>query len=1095
MLYSLTWLTPFLSIAAVVLSVIVLSPADAAPAQEPTNNRDRNRPLIGGSGLAPSVLLMPLLNQRPPKPEVTNQTAYANVTFTYQVPEVTDPDGDDLTYDAVQGAAYNPLPDWLAFDTSTRTFTGRQRPVHIDTYTIRVTVSDGQQPNWADFTLTVVEKPPNLPPSVAALTDQTATEDQAFSYGVPEFTDPDEDSLTYTASLEDGADLPAWLSFDATSWTLSGTPLEADTPASHIIRITATDDATPPLSSSATFTLTVNEVNDAPVPVTDSASVVKGRSVVLSVTTLLANDTDPEGSTLSITAVGGAVNGTVSLSEDKSEVTYTHDGSETTSGSFTYTVSDGTATATGTAAVTVTEPNNAPVVVDDEVAVAEGGEVEIAAATLLSNDTDADDDNLSISGVGGAVNGTVALSEDKSEVTYTHDGSETTTGSFTYTVSDETDTATGTVAVTVTPVNDAPTGVADTATVAEGGEVEVAVTTLLANDSDPEGDSFTFTGVGSAVNGTVALSEDESEVTYTHDGSETTSGSFTYIVSDETATGTGTVTVTVTPVNDAPVSVNDTATVAEGGSVDVAVTALLANDSDPEGSALSITGVGGAVNGTASLSEDKSEVTYTHDGSETTSGSFTYTVSDGTATGTGTVTVTVTPVNDPPGALSLADQTATVGTSFSYEVPEVTDPDGDELTYAAFLGTGQNPLPGWLSFNEETRTLSGTPRTAHVGEYEIQVTVSDSTAASKKAEFTLAVVLPPNEAPEAPELTSQTATEDQVFSYVVPEFDDPEDDTVTYAAALEGGGTLPGWLSFDATSRTLSGTPLESDTPASHTIRITATDDATPSLSSSATFTLTVAEVNDAPVPGNDSASVAEGGSVDVSVTTLLANDNDPEGSTLSVTGVGGAVNGTVAMSEDESEVTYTHDGSETTTGSFTYTVSDGTDTATGTVTVTVMPANDGPVVVDDTATVAEGGEVEIAVTTLLANDSDPEGSTLSITAVGGAVNGGVALSEDKSEVTYTHDGSETATGSFTYTVSDATATGTGTVTISVTPVNDAPVPVNDTATVAEGGSVDVAVTVLLANDTDPEGSALSVTAVGGAVNGAVVRCPKTRAR
>ena len=45
---------------------------------------------------------------------------------------------------------------------------------------------------------------------------------------------------------------------------------------------------------------------------------------------------------------------------------------------------------------------------------------------------------------------------------------------------------------------------------------------------------------------------------------------------------------------------------------------------------------------------------------------------------------------------------------------------------------------------------------------------------------------------------------------------------------------------------------------------------------------------------------MAEGGDVDVSVTTLLANDNDPEGGTLSVTAVGGAVNGTAALSEDE---------------------------------------------------------------------------------------------------------------------------------------------------------------------------------------------------
>ena len=165
---------------------------------------------------------------------------------------------------------------------------------------------------------------------------------------------------------------------------------------------------------------------------------------------------------------------------------------------------------------------------------------------------------------------------------------------------------------------------------------------------------------------------------------------------------------------------------------------------------------------------------------------------------------------------------------------------------------------------------------------------------------------------------------------------------------------------------------------------------------------VTVTTENDPPIVAADTVTVAEGGSADVAVTTLLANDSDPEGSALSVTAVGSEVNGTTTLSEDQSEVTYTHDGPETTTGSFTYTVSDGEATATGTVSVTVTAVNDAPVAVDDTATVGEGGRVEVTVSTLLSNDSDPEGSTLSVTAAGGAVNGTATLSEDKESVSVT---------------------------------------------------------------------------------------------
>ena len=115
----------------------------------------------------------------------------------------------------------------------------------------------------------------------------------------------------------------------------------------------------------------------------------------------------------------------------------------------------------------------------------------------------------------------------------------------------------------------------------------------------------------------------------------------------------------------------------------------------------------GAVNGTVTLSEDKAKVTYTHDGSETSSGSFTYTISDGTATDTATVNVSVTPVNDPPGALTVTDQAATAGSRFTYQVTEVIDPDSD--TTSPTTQSWVKPETPCLTGSLSTRTLAHSP--------------------------------------------------------------------------------------------------------------------------------------------------------------------------------------------------------------------------------------------------------------------------------------------------------------------------------------------------------------------------------------------------
>jgi len=134
------------------------------------------------------------------------------------------------------------------------------------TYTICVRAADSGSPVGTfeqPFTLTIDDV--NEAPLVAApIPDQTDEAGTAYAYAFPAgtFTDPDGDTLAFTATLPDGSPLPAWLSFDPTARAFSGTPLEVQ---SLDIRVTATDPGA--LAVFDTFRLDVLEVpgNHAPV--------------------------------------------------------------------------------------------------------------------------------------------------------------------------------------------------------------------------------------------------------------------------------------------------------------------------------------------------------------------------------------------------------------------------------------------------------------------------------------------------------------------------------------------------------------------------------------------------------------------------------------------------------------------------------------------------------------------------------------------------------------------------------------------------------------------------------------------------------------
>jgi len=194
-------------------------------------------------------------------------------------------------------------------------------------------------------------------------------------------------------------------------------------------------------------------------------------------------------------------------------------------------------------------------------------------------------------------------------------------------------TAPSMAAVATTADNLAPTAVDDSATT----EADRSVTlNVLENDSDPEGDALTITGVTQGFNGSV--SHTGSSLSYTPSAGFVGSDSFSYSIDDGyQASATGSVSITVVAANQAPVANADSVSISPGDSVIISV---LANDADPDGDVLLITAVTDASKGTVSWQPGETVISYTHNPKRKGSDSFSYSISDDRG-GTATATVSI----------------------------------------------------------------------------------------------------------------------------------------------------------------------------------------------------------------------------------------------------------------------------------------------------------------------------------------------------------------------------------------------------------------------------------------------------------------------
>ncbi|MDH3793206.1 MAG: cadherin-like domain-containing protein, partial [Rhodospirillales bacterium] len=142
------------------------------------------------------------------------------------------------------------------------------------------------------------------------------------------------------------------------------------------------------------------------------------------------------------------------------------------------------------------------------------------------------------------------------------------------------------------------------------------------------------------------------------------------------------------------------------------------------------------------------------------------------------------------------------------------------------------------------------------------------------------------------------------------------------------------------------------------------------------------------------------------------------------------------------------------------------------------------PVAVDDAYTTDEDTPLNVAAAGVLANDSDPNGDSITAVLVAGPARGSVTLNTDGS-FEYIPDANLNGPDSFTYVANDgALDSNIATVAITVTPVNDAPVAVDDAYATDEDVVLNVAAPGVLGNDTDADGDPLSAVLDVGPANG-----------
>jgi len=954
------------------------------------------------------------------------------------------------------------------------------------------------------------------------------------------------------------------------------------------------------LSGPFTFNIGVDVVSRVPVLVTNNPLVAtEGASAILSNTFLQVTDPDSPTPALIYTLGSAPSNGilrrlgaalttgqTFSQQDiDQNLLSYEQNGSETTSDSFTFSVSDnsGNQISNQMFSIAVTPTNDLPgLVTNRSLALSEGALADITSSLLFTTDPDNLDTEISYVVAGPTASGSLLRAGTATTfftqadinnglIQYQHNGSEAVSDRFTFTITDLSGVASTprTFNIAVTPVNDQPGLSLNMGLAVTEGDASIKIDSarLLVTDDDGPG-PITYTLGTVPANGTlrrngILLSSGQTFtqadingglITYSHDGSETTSDGFTFTVSDRStgSIGTTSFSIAVQAVNDLPVLVTQgTGTLSEGGLLTFNNSLLLITDNDAPSTANLLYTIGtrpsqgnlllGAttlVNGNSFTQADilGSQLRYQHSGNETVSDNFTFTIGDGIASlaTVNTFNLNITPVNDNPGLQTKQGLDLSEGESrtITNTLLNVTDPDGPgPLTYTVSnvpvngslirdgvtLGSGQTFTQVDIDNGLITYLHNGGETTSD----RFIFSVSDGSTGSIGATTFSINVTPVNDLPVLVTNLGATVSEDGLLTFgnsllLITDNDAATAADLRYTIAesptngnlVLGAVTLFAGNSFtqaDVSSGSLRYRHNGSETTSDRfTFNI---GDGITSLAAVNTFNLGITPVNDN--PGIQTNLVlqpfTEGNTAILSNTFLTVTDPDGPGPLTYTLGLA-PLNGTLLKDGftlaagqtftqpdlDANLISYQHNGSETTSDRFTFTVSDGSTGNLGTTTfsIAVTPANDSPsLTAPTTITLEEDGNRSLIGGDLI-SVTDPDTALLdvSLTVGNGTLETGGAPLTNLVFSSQTPSAINTALTNLIYrpnlnyngpdaiviTANDGSGPITRTIDISVTPVNDAPtLTVPGVQTVNE--DTDLALSIPNTTDVDSGGSPVQV--------------------